>query len=114
MTRAWLSCIAALALTGCVSGPARSAYGVHYYWDAYPHTYYRGRTVYWIDDSWRYRDGGRWYRYTYEPPELYRYRMGVQVAPPAYAPPAYRPPPPPPAYPRPAPPPAAPPATRVR
>lgn len=50
----------------------------------YPHSYYNGRSVYFVDDRWMYRDRGRWMYYRQEPPELYRQRPYVQQAPPAY------------------------------
>lgn len=51
--------------------------------EIYPHTYYEGRTVYFIDNRWHYRDGPRWAYYREEPPTLYRHRSYVQQAPPA-------------------------------
>jgi len=51
--------------------------------EIYPHTYYEGRTVYYVDNHWRYRDGARWAYYREEPAPLYRQRSYVQQAPPA-------------------------------
>lgn len=51
---------------------------------AYPHSYYDGRDVYYVNDRWMYREGGRWAYYQREPPTLYRQRTYVQQAPPAY------------------------------
>lgn len=59
------------------------------YIETYPSYYYEGRTVYLVDGRWYTRDRGHWVYYRREPPELYRYRTTVRVAPPAYrAPPA--------------------------
>ncbi len=78
------------------------------YYDAYPHTYYDGRVVYYVDGRWGYPAGsGRWTYYQQEPPPLVRYRTTIQSAPPAA--PRYTSPPP-----RSAPPQSAPPATRTR
>jgi hypothetical protein len=56
---------------------------------AYPHTVYRGETVYYVDGRWYHRRGPRWVYYRHEPPDLVRHRRHVEVAPPArrYAPP---------------------------
>jgi hypothetical protein len=81
-----------------------------YGYEAYPHTVYEGRTVYWVDNRWGYPRHGGWVYYQNEPPELVRYRSRVHTAPPAprggygyppapyYGPPAV-PGPPPPRYP---------------
>src|SRR5689334_18647637 len=74
---------------------------------AYPHTEYRGETVYYVDGRWYHRNAGRWAYYRQEPPELVHHRRQVQAAPPAprhyeeprghhveVAPPARREPPP--------------------
>ena len=50
---------------------------------AYPHTEYRGRSVYFVNGRWYYPRGRRWYYYRTEPPELIRHRSYVQQAPPA-------------------------------
>jgi hypothetical protein len=50
---------------------------------AYPHTEYRGRTVYYVNGRWYYPHGRRWYYYRSEPTELVRHRRYVQEAPPA-------------------------------
>jgi hypothetical protein len=72
--------IAALSLTmaligaGCVAEVrARPAYGVYTDYESYPHTVYRGRSVYYFDDGWHYRSGSGWV-YLREEPDLYRYR----------------------------------------
>lgn len=64
-------------------------------YDAYPHTVYEGRTVYYIDNRWGYPRGERWVYYQSEPPPLARHRTRVQAAPPAprrYAPATSAPP----------------------
>jgi len=50
---------------------------------AYPHTVYRGETVYYVDGRWYHRRGPRWVYYRHEPPDLVRHRRHVDVAPPA-------------------------------
>jgi hypothetical protein len=57
---------------------------------AYPHTAYRGETVYYVDGRWYQRRGPRWAYYQHEPRELVRHRRHVEVAPPARR---YQPPP---------------------
>jgi hypothetical protein len=124
--------VAAIALGGCRATTYGEAEPVGYVEltaapvdvTLYPHTYYDGRDVYWVNDRWMYRDRGRWLYYRNEPPALYRQRPYVQQAPPAYPrsypyPQSY-----PQSYPRPAPgpyrvpaqpvPDTAPPATRVQ
>jgi len=49
----------------------------------YPHTEYRGTTVYYVDGRWYRPRGDRWSYYHNEPPELVRHRRYVQQAPPA-------------------------------
>jgi hypothetical protein len=49
----------------------------------YPHTEYRGTTVYYVDGRWYRPRGDRWYYYHDEPPELVRHRRYIQEAPPA-------------------------------
>lgn len=61
---------------------------VHY--DVYPHTYYEGSEVYYIDGRWYRDDGHRWVYYRREPAELYRYRAHVRRAPEAYDAPHHR------------------------
>jgi hypothetical protein len=52
--------------------------------EAYPHTVYQGRTVYYVNGRWGYPHGVRgWATMRNEPPELVRYRQHVDVAPPA-------------------------------
>ena len=41
---------------------------------AYPHTEYRGTTVYYVDGRWYRPRGHRWAYYRHEPPELERHR----------------------------------------
>jgi hypothetical protein len=67
----------------------------------FPHTFYGGRTVFWIRNRWYFQDGGRWFVYREEPRPLMQFRQRgyVQEAPPA---------------PRNEPPPSAPPAVRVQ
>jgi len=80
----------------------------------YPHTFYDGRDVYFIDGRWMFRDGGGWRYYTTEPAPLYRYRTTIRQAPPAPRyPGGYYPAQPAPA-PQAPPPSTAPPPTRVR
>jgi hypothetical protein len=50
---------------------------------AYPHTVYRGQTVYYVNGRWGFPRGRDWAYMQSEPPELVRYRRGVEVAPPA-------------------------------
>jgi len=76
------------ALGGCYVGlQADSAYVETSYVpsniEAYPHRYYEGRTVYYVNERWHYRDGARWAYYRQEPAPLYRQRTYVQQAPPA-------------------------------
>ena len=96
--RAARSCVGvvAVAVAGFALGGCAATYGVAepvgyveltsapVYADWYPNTYYNGRQVYYVDNRWMYRDGGRWMYYQHEPPGLYRQRMYVQQAPPAY------------------------------
>lgn len=130
--------VTALALQGCA---VRTRPAVSYVElssapvdvSGYPHTYYDGRDVYFVNERWMYNDGGRWVYYNEEPAPLYRYRRYApaypQSAPPAYrqpqytqpryappqsAPPAYRPPYRTPAQPQVAPPASAPPAVRTQ
>jgi hypothetical protein len=83
-----------LASTGCaVRGEAEyaepvgqveitSAPVVNY--EAYPHTVYRGQTVYYVNGRWGYpHANGHWAYLRNEPQELVRYRRHVDVAPPA-------------------------------
>lgn len=51
--------------------------------EIYPHTFYEGRTVYFVNDNWYYRDGPRWAYYRQEPAPLYQRRTYIQRAPPA-------------------------------
>jgi hypothetical protein len=78
-------------------------------YEAYPHTVYAGRTVYYVHDRWGYPDRGRWVYYRQEPPPLLRYRTRVETAPPP--PPASQPTTPRTVQPRPS---SAHPTTRVR
>jgi hypothetical protein len=116
---------AGCAVTATVPVGSAELYYGEPYTTGYPYTVYDGRTVYWYGNRWLYHDGGRWYAYREEPPDLYRYRTTVQQAPPAprypgaYPAPGYRPPPPsyyPPNQPHPVPysAPPAPPGQRVR
>jgi hypothetical protein len=79
MRSAWFGLVSVVALGGCyVHGRGEPAYvettgGVVEY-DAYPHTYYEGRTVYYVGDRWGWREGGRWRYYDREPVELRRHR----------------------------------------
>lgn len=68
--------------TGCVATVrTRPAYAV-YEEDDYPHTYYRGRPVYYIDGYWHYRSGSSWVvAFRDEPVELREYRGRVRHAP---------------------------------
>jgi hypothetical protein len=56
---------------------------------AYPHTVYRGATVYYVDGHWYHQRGQHWAYYRHEPPDLVRHRNHVETAPPArhYEPP---------------------------
>jgi hypothetical protein len=59
----------------------------------YPYTYYDGHIVYYIDGSWYYPNGGRWYSYRHAPAALqtsHYYRSPYYRAP---ASPYYRTPP---------------------
>jgi len=49
----------------------------------YPHTEYRGTTVYYVNGRWYRPRGNRWSYYRTEPAELVRHRRYVQEAPPA-------------------------------
>ena len=57
--------------------------------EIYPHTFYEGRTVYYVNDNWYYQDGPRWVYYRQEPAPLYQHRTYyqqrnyIQPAPPA-------------------------------
>ena len=53
---------------------------------AYPHTEYRGHTVYYVNGRWYHPRGNRWSYYRNEPPELVRHRGYVEQAPPARRP----------------------------
>lgn len=60
-----------------------------YGYDAYPHTYYEGRQVYYVNGRWGYPQQRGWRYYQTEPAPLVRHRTTVQAAPPAgprYAP----------------------------
>lgn len=48
-------------------------------YDRYPHTRYRDRDAYFIDDHWYYRTDGGWVRFEQEPEPLYRWRASAQV-----------------------------------
>ena len=54
--------------------------------EAYPHTYYDGRQVYYVNERWMYRDGGSAgpTTGTSHPSCFYRHRGYIQQAPPAY------------------------------
>lgn len=54
------------------------------YVDHGPVYYYEGRPAYYVNSRWYVRDGRRWHYYRNEPPTLYRQRLRVQPAPPAY------------------------------
>ena len=58
--------------------------------NTYPHTEYRGQTVYYVNGRWYRPHGRHWVYYRNEPPELVRHRGYVQQAPPARR--AYEPP----------------------
>jgi hypothetical protein len=53
---------------------------------SYPHTEYRGATVYYVNGRWYRPRGNRWYYYHREPAELVRHRRYIQAAPPARPP----------------------------
>lgn len=79
---------ASAASSGCAAqgratpvGYAGLYYGTTYQY--YPHAYYGGRDVYFIDGRWMYLDGGTWRYYETEPEPLYRYRSTIRRAPPA-------------------------------
>src|SRR4051812_15989967 len=82
--------LSAGALAGCSAevAPGPVAVDAYYGYDYYPHTYYQGRTVYFIDGRWGYPQGDRWNYYRQEPPGLAWHRTYIQQAPPAprYAP----------------------------
>jgi hypothetical protein len=95
----FLSSTLALALgaMGCTVEPAQPAPAVAYADDTvvydtgptidintYPHEIYEGRPVYYVNNRWYYRDGGRWAYYRHEPAPLYRRRAYVRQAPPAH------------------------------
>jgi hypothetical protein len=75
-----LSLTVALLFAGCAAevqtAPAYAVYGGY---RAYPHTVYRGRTVYYFDGGWHYSHGGRWV-YVDEAPDLYHYRTRTRSA----------------------------------
>jgi hypothetical protein len=50
-------------------------------YQAYPHTDYEGRTVYYVQGRWGYPHQGRWVYYRNEPPGLARYRNEQREAP---------------------------------
>jgi hypothetical protein len=50
---------------------------------SYPHTEYRGSTVYYAEGRWYRPRGNRWYYYHREPADLVRHRQYIQAAPPA-------------------------------
>src|SRR5882672_8437286 len=50
---------------------------------SYPHTEYRGQSVYYVNGRWYRPHGKRWTYYRNEPAELVRHRRYVQQAPPA-------------------------------
>lgn len=82
------SLVILLALEGCVATlQAEPAYveasTVPANIEIYPHTFYEGRTVYFVNDNWYYRDGPRWAYYRQEPAPLYQHRTYIQRAPPA-------------------------------
>lgn len=52
--------------------------------DVYPNTVYEGRTVYYYDNRWYYRDGARWRYYNEEPRALAARRYEIIAQPPPY------------------------------
>jgi len=69
-----LSLTIALLSAGCAAEvQTRPAYAVYGGYRSYPHTVYRGQTVYYFDGGWHYRHGRRWV-YVEEAPDLYHYR----------------------------------------
>jgi len=69
-----LSLTIALLSAGCAAEvQTRPAYAVYGGYRAYPHTVYRGRTVYYFDGGWHYHRGRHWV-YVDEAPDLYQYR----------------------------------------
>lgn len=49
----------------------------------YPHAFYQGRDVFFIEGHWRFRTRNGWAYYPVEPEPLYRYRTTIRQAPPA-------------------------------
>jgi hypothetical protein len=47
--------------------------------ETYPQTIYEGRTVYYYQDRWYFRNGARWTYYRQEPPALMEHRRHVVV-----------------------------------
>ncbi len=70
--RRWVTCLALVAagsLTGCAAEVATAPVApADYYY--YPYTYYDGHIVYYVNGSWYYPYGNRWYYYRRVPPEL--------------------------------------------
>ena len=97
----WTGLLALVAATAGLSGcaaevatePAVAVPSDYYY---YPYTYYDGHIVYFMNGSWYYPYGNRWYYYRHEPPELssrtgsLRYYRPPYYRAPAAAPPYYR------------------------
>jgi hypothetical protein len=75
--------ISAGAFAGCTAEVAPAAAPVGYYED-YPSTSYEGRTVFYIDGRWTYRDNNRWYYYHHVPRELDRRRATLHAPPARY------------------------------
>jgi hypothetical protein len=90
-----LGCILLLFVSSCT---VRATEPVAYvettaapvYVDAYPSTVYDGRVVYYVNDRWMYRDGGRWAYYRSEPAPLQQYRQRTYVRSAPAAPPRAR------------------------
>jgi hypothetical protein len=79
MRSAWFGLVSVVALSGCyVHSRSEPAYvettGAVVEYDAYPHTYYEGRTVYYVGNRWGWRERGGWRYYDSEPAPLRRHR----------------------------------------
>jgi hypothetical protein len=77
--------LVAAAFTGCIAWAASSApvkadpiyvevQTAPAHVEAYPHTVYEGRPVYYVDGRWYYQSGPRWAYYREEPRPLIEYR----------------------------------------
>jgi hypothetical protein len=79
MHSAWFALVSVVALGGCyATARTEPAYvettGATVEYDAYPHTVYEGRTVYYVGNRWGWRERGGWRYYDSEPVQLRRHR----------------------------------------